>query len=101
MFLGAFAVTYVIIPFVACRPFHALWRQTDPAYNEPFQCINFMVAGTMGGVIGGFTDISACVVPLFIIRGQQEKFMHWAGLSFLLVIGFLYVLLSEPLVQLC
>ena len=85
--LGVFTITYAVIPFVACRPFHALWRQVDPGYAEPFQCINFMVSGLIAGVLDGVTDLSTCIVPLFIVGRQENGFQHKAGVAFVFLLG--------------
>jgi hypothetical protein len=84
-------LVYLILPFIGCQPFEALWRKIDPGYNTPYKCIDFFLEALIIGTLDGITDLAACVIPLVIISQRTKPFRNKTGLAVILMLGLVYV----------
>lgn len=67
-FTIAYGTTLLVAMFLFCRPLDAIWRSTEPGYDEPHTCFDGSQLTLVSGVLGTVSDVYAVALPCVMLR---------------------------------
>lgn len=92
-FISAYAIAFLFVLLVGCRPLDAYWYSALPTYTAEYSCYDEGAAATAAAIISVITDIVVVSLPCYVVLGMVMPIRQKLSLFVIFGVGLMYALL--------